>query len=47
MTEEVRPRRPETERKGKTRKTRRMLLGLGLDGKDGEKRITMGKNFRL
>jgi len=24
-----------------------MLLGLGLDGSDGEKRITMGKNFRL
>jgi len=26
---------------------RKMLLGLGLDAKDGHARITKGKNFRL
>jgi len=29
------------------RQRRALLLGLGLDGKDGHKRITAGKNFLL
>jgi len=48
MTEEVRPDRYSTaRRKGQGRRKKKMLLGLGLDGEEGEKRITTGKNFRL
>ena len=28
-------------------RTKRILLGLGLDNQDGHKRITRGKNFEL
>lgn len=31
----------------KNRNYRRMLLGLGLDNKDGHVRVTKGENFRL
>ena len=48
MSEELRPRRYAAQAAGKSRKrTKKMLLGLGLDCDDGEKRITIGKNFRL
>ncbi len=48
MSEELRPRRYSAQPGGKSRKrTKKMLLGLGLDCDDGEKRITIGKNFRL
>lgn len=40
---------PPREGQGQTRagKRKRMLLGLGLDGQDGEKRITLSDNFQL
>ncbi len=51
MTEELRrPHEysPTTRRtSGDKKKTKKMVLGLGLDCDDGEKRITIGKNFRL
>lgn len=37
----------ERSRRGKRRAVKTALLGLGLDGKDGHKRITRGENFLL
>ncbi len=34
-------------KKGKVAKRKALLLGLGLDNKDGHTRITTGENFRL
>jgi hypothetical protein len=34
-------------KKGKATKKKAMLLGLGLDNKDGHTRITTGENFKL
>ena len=34
-------------KKGKAAKKKALLLGLGLDNKDGHTRITAGENFRL
>ena len=34
-------------KKGKAAKMKALLLGLGLDNKDGHTRITTGENFRL
>ena len=48
MTEEVKPNRhPVESREPVGRRTWRVLLGLGFDGQDGEKRITVGKCFQL
>ena len=48
MMEEVRPDRYSSHTPRKTqRRKKKILLGLGLDCEDGEKRITTGKNFRL
>lgn len=50
MTEELRRPRdyPMTNRTSDSKKKpKKMVLGLGLDCDDGEKRITIGKNFRL
>lgn len=47
MTEEARPRYEEGRSERQIRRKKRMLLGLGLDCTDGEKRITVGKNFHL
>jgi hypothetical protein len=30
-----------------TRRKKALLLGLGLDGKDGHTRVTVGRNYRL
>jgi hypothetical protein len=34
-------------KKSKTAKKKALLLGLGLDNKDGHTRVTLGENFRL
>jgi hypothetical protein len=34
-------------KKGKVAKKKALLLGLGLDNKDGHTRVTLGENFRL
>jgi len=50
MTEELRRPRdyPMASRTSDSKKKiKKMVLGLGLDCDDGEKRITIGKNFRL
>jgi hypothetical protein len=33
--------------KGKPRRKRKLLVGIGLDGRDGHVRITSGENYRL
>ena len=51
MTQEVRPDPHSKNDPSRTRKrskrSKKVLLGLGLDCDDGEKRITIGKNFGL
>ncbi len=38
---------PVAKKKAKSAASRRHLLGLGLDGKDGHKRLTRGEGFTL